>query len=287
MSRRGIVFVLVALALAGSATLAWWLLRSREPAYRITFIPGQSVWEHARRLAPLGPGAPDELIALAADERFARDELGLDALVGPARAPRTDGVAATWLEGFLYPDTYFFPDDVTTRDVVERAARQFVKVWNDLAAAHPDAMRAHAEAGRSPAALIVLASLVEEETQDPAEAARIAGVFLNRLDKGMRLETDPTLMYRPDRVARAPTPAERRDATNPYNTYKIPGLPPGPICSPGKGALRAVLAPEQHDYLFFVARRDGSRQHAFATTLAEHEANIDRYLRKVTRLPEP
>jgi len=284
MSRRAVLALASALAI--TLVVGWWLLRSREPELRVTLIPGQSIWEHARRLAPLGPGAPDELVQLAADERYVRDTLDLDPFVG-ARAPRTDGVAATWLEGLLFPDTYFFDDDATVRDVVARATLRFVKVWNDLAAAHSVGLRARAESGLGPAELVVLASLVEEETQDPAEAPRIAGVFLNRLAKGMRLETDPTLMYRPDRVAKAPTPSERRDDTNPYNTYKVKGLPPGPICSPGKVALRAVLEPERHDYLFFVARRDGSKQHAFATTLAEHEANIDRFLRKVTRPAAP
>jgi len=87
-------------------------------------------------------------------------------------------------------------------------------------------------------------------------------------------------LYRPDRVAQKPTPSERRDASNPYNTYVIQRLPPGPICSPGEGALRAVLEAESHDFVFFVAKRDGTGGSAFAATLEEHQANIDRYLRK-------
>jgi len=216
-----------------------------------------------------------------------RDELGLGELVRGPRAPRPDGVQETWLEGFVYPDTYFVLASDSARDVAARAARQFKKVWGEVAAAHAPELEALAARGLGPAELIVLASLVEEETQEPSEAKTIAGVFMNRLARGMRLETDPTLMYRPDRVSRAPTPTERKDRTNPYNTYAIPGLPPGPICSPGKNALVAVLAPEVHEHLFFVARRDGSRRHAFAATLAEHEANIDRYLRKVNPPAKP
>ncbi len=133
--------------------------------------------------------------------------------------------------------------------------------------------------GLSEHELIVLASLVEEEVRAAAEAPRVAGVFYNRLAASMRLETDPTLMYHPQRVAQQPRPTHRRDRANPYNTYAIAGLPPGPICSPGRGALEAVLRPERHDYLYFVSRRDAQGRHAFARTLAEHRANIERYLR--------
>ncbi|MFO0751047.1 MAG: endolytic transglycosylase MltG [Myxococcota bacterium] len=258
------------------------LLTDPPSEVQLTLIPGQSVWEAADRMAALGIGTRDEVLALAADEAFARDTLGLHDLVGPARAVRPDGVAPTWLEGFLYPETYNVGPGTSPRDALERAVRQFQRVWRELRASHAQALAALQARGFSEAKLIVLASLVEEETADPTEARRVAGVFYNRLGRGMRLETDPTLMYRPDRVGRPPTPTERRDASNPYNTYATAGLPPGPICSPGRTALEAVLDPESHDFLFFVARRDGTGGHAFAATLDEHQANIDRYLRKVT-----
>jgi UPF0755 protein len=127
--------------------------------------------------------------------------------------------------------------------------------------------------------VITLASLVEKEAADRAEGPRIAGVFYNRLAAGMRLQTDPTLVYHPDRFGAKPTPAHRRDRSNPYNTYAFDGLPPGPICNPGPAALRAALQPERHDLLYFVARRDGSGRHAFARTYAEHRGNVQRFLR--------
>lgn len=252
----------------------------------LTIIPGQSAWEAAERIAAAGFGARADALALIGDERFARDELGLGDLVGPARGPRPDGVAPTWLEGFLFPDTYELLPGATARDALVRAVTAFRHTWDELVRAHPRALADRARDGLSAHDVLVVASLVEEESAAPEEAARIAGVFYNRLRKGMRLETDPTLMYRPDRVGRAPTPAERRDATNPYNTYAIAGLPPGPICSPGRTALLAALEPEAHDYLFFVARRDGTGRHAFASTFEDHKANIDRYLRKAAPAPE-
>lgn len=243
----------------------------------VTLVPGKSVWDHAKTLERLGFGPADQTLALAADEAFARSlELPIR-----DRAPRGDGVASTWLEGFVHPETYHIAKGSSAKDVLVRAAEQFKKVWTPILNEHAaEAQRLRDILGLQEADLVVLASLIEKEMADKAEAPRIAGVFLNRLEKKMRLETDPTLMYRPDRVGKKPTPTERRDRTNPYNTYTIPGLPPGPICSPGRDALRAVLTAERHDYLFFVARRDGSRGHAFSRTLEEHEQNIDRYLRK-------
>lgn len=243
----------------------------------VTLLPGRSVWEVADAIDKKLPGTREAVLAIAADEAWARRR----GLPVPARSPRADGVQDTFLEGFLYPETYFVAPDATAEEVVERAVAEFEEVFGALAASHAQAFaRLEQELGLGPAEVVVLASLVEEETSLREEAPRIAGVFLNRLRRGMRLETDPTLMYRPDRVATVPTPKERKDASNPYNTYAIKGLPPGPICSPGRPALAAVLEAETHDYLFFVARRDGTRAHAFAATLAEHEANIERYLRK-------
>ena len=243
----------------------------------LTLIPGETIWEAADRIAALGIGDADTVLALGAD----RDRVaGLGVPVGPPRAARPDGVAQTYLEGFLYPETYFLKVDATAVDAVERATAQFVTVWERLRTRwRSDLLAVRARYHLSELDLVTMASLVEAEAQDPGEAARIAGVFYNRLEKGMRLQTDPTLMYRPDRQGRAPKKADRLDATNPYNTYAIPGLPPGPICSPGERALVAALRPERHDLLYFVAMRDGTGRHAFAKNLHDHNANVDRYLK--------
>lgn len=272
---RTLVIGATLLALGAAAFLGYRALRPE--TVDVMWVPGRSVWEHAKTLEKEGLIPSTEMLALISDEAFARS-LGLPIR---DREPRGDGVPSTWLEGFLFPDTYRVEKAGSAREVLTRAASQFKRFWDQLLSEHAaEVQRLKTELGLTEADLVVLASLVEEEMADKDEAPRIAGVFLNRLQKKMRLETDPTLMYRPDRVGKKPTPTERKDKTNPYNTYAISGLPPGPICSPGREALRAVLTAERHDFLFFVARRDGSRGHAFATTLEEHEHNIDRYLRK-------
>lgn len=277
MMKRLVIVMLVLGLAAGGLFLGRDLIRGERVV--VTLVPGRSAWEHAKTLSRLGFGSEAEILALVADEAFARS-LGLPLRPRP---PRGDGVTDTWLEGFIHPETYHIAKGATPREVLERTASQFRKVWSDLKGRHAASIaRLEAEYGLTEADLIVLASLVEEEMATNEEAPTIAGVFLNRIARKMRLETDPTLMYRPDRVGQKPSPVERRDASNPYNTYAIKGLPPGPICSPGRHALEGVLAAEAHDYLFFVARRDGSRRHAFARTLEEHELNIDRYLRKRT-----
>lgn len=279
--RRWLWAALAALAVV-LAGVGFLILRARGERVVLTLVPGRAVWEAADTIDKAFPGAKQAVLARVADEAWVREQ-GLP--VGAARASRTDGVQATWLEGFIYPETYFIaaggdPAEVAD-EVLGRATRQFNKVLGALQVSHATAFAAlQSELGLGPAEVVVLASLVEEETARRDEAPRIAGVFLNRLRRGMRLETDPSLMYRPDRVARKPTPNERRDASNPYNTYVTPGLPPGPICSPGEGALRAVLEAEAHDFVFFVAKRDGTGGSAFAATLEGHQENIDRYLRK-------
>jgi UPF0755 protein len=128
---------------------------------------------------------------------------------------------------------------------------------------------------------VTLASIVEKETAAPKERPLIAAVFRNRLKRGMRLETDPTVIYG---ISDFDGNLRRRDlenAENPYNTYQISGLPPGPIANPGADALRAAVNPAESDYLFFVSRNDGT--HAFSKTFSEHVRAVDRYQRKRTQ----
>jgi UPF0755 protein len=152
-----------------------------------------------------------------------------------------------------------------------RAARDrlLVQLWNARAPNLPFS---------EPEQAVTLASIVEKETGVASERPRVAAVFENRLRAGMRLESDPTIIYgiskgRP--LGRGLTRSEI-DAVTPYNTYKSAGLPPTPIANPGKAALAAVLNPPQTNELFFVA--NGSGGHAFASTFAEHDANVKRWL---------
>ena len=123
--------------------------------------------------------------------------------------------------------------------------------------------------------IVKLASIVEREARDRKESATIAGVYSNRLTIGMKLDADPTVQYAIG-VWREPTLADL-EIDSPYNTYKVAGLPPTPICSPGQTALEGAAKPAQVPYFYFVAKNDGTGDHAFATTLAEHEANRVKY----------
>jgi UPF0755 protein len=240
----------------------------------LTLIPGESIWEAARRIEDAGLGPASAVTRLAADHAYVTKTLGLPA--GPPRARRPDRVQSTYLDGFLYPETHRFDPAASVEDVLLRVTGEFTARWSRLLTKRrSDHLAVRELTGLTDPQLITLASLVEEETSLASEGPKIAGVFYNRLAKGMPLQTDPTLMYTPDRVGGTPTPAERRDVTNPYNTYAGAGaLPPGPICSPAAGALLSVLAPERHDLLYFVARRDGQKGHVFSRTYEEHKGHV-------------
>lgn len=184
------------------------------------------------------------------------------------------------LEGYLFPETYRVSREVTPAEALQLMLRQLDEAFT------PDLRAAVAARGLTPHQALTLASIVEREAAKPDEQPLIAAVFLNRLRLGMPLQADPTVQFALalDPARRARDGYWKRDLTiqdlavdSPYNTYRVTGLPPGPICSPGLGALRAVAMPAEVDYLYFVARPDGS--HAFARTLAEHNANVARYQR--------
>lgn len=245
----------------------------------LTLIPGESVWEAAQRMEAAGLTDQVTLLERAADREWVRKNLNLP--TGPEREPRTDGVPHTYLEGFLYPETLHFTPGATLETVLQRVTSSFLRVWEDLSTRRKaDLLAVRTRYKLSNHQLITLASLVEEESGLRDEAPVVAGVFYNRIQQGMPLQTDPTLVYHPASVGRAPTPRDRKNRDNPYNTYQYKGLPPGPICSPGRFALSAVLTPARHDYLYFVAKRDGAGGHVFARTLDEHRENIRKYLQE-------
>jgi len=178
--------------------------------------------------------------------------------------------AAVPPEGSILPDTYVFRRGMTRQKLVEDMQAAQAKLLAELWAT-----RKPVPVIATPEQAVTLASIVEKETAVPEERPLIASVFINRLEKGMRLQSDPTIIYGivggKGRLDRPLTRADIR-TTTPYNTYRIDGLPPGPIANPGRAALEAVLNPEPTDKLYFVA--DGSGGHAFAATLEEHNRNV-------------
>jgi UPF0755 protein len=141
----------------------------------------------------------------------------------------------------------------------------------------PEMVAKAAKLGLTPHEAVTLASLVEEEAQKADERRLVAAVFVNRLKRGMPLQSDPTVIYEREGGDRTITRADLRRST-PYNTYAIPGLPPTPIANPGRAALEAAVDPAPVDHLYFVARGDGS--HQFSTTLTEHNAAVARYRKR-------
>ena len=178
-------------------------------------------------------------------------------------------------EGFLYPETYLLPqpremDLEAARIVANRLVEMF---WKQVDKIWPEGRPAPADLKR----LVTLASIVEKETGVAEERARVAGVYTNRLRKNMLLQADPTVIYGLGQEFSGRLLYKHLDdEQNPYNTYQHPGLPPGPICSFGEAALRAAAAPEEHDFLYFVATGKG-RDHTFSKTLTEHNRAVKAY----------
>lgn len=196
-------------------------------------------------------------------------------------------IAQTPPEGSLLPETYRFVYGQQRADIVVQMQKAMQDVLTALWAA-----RAPGGFELSEAETVILASIVEKETGVAVERPRIAAVFLNRLKLGMKLQSDPTVIYaltQGDTKEDGKGPLGRRllqkdlETDSPYNTYKYPGLPPGPIANPGRAAIEAVLNPEKNDFLYFVA--DGTGGHVFSKTLAEHERNAAAW-RKVRKEKE-
>jgi UPF0755 protein len=177
-------------------------------------------------------------------------------------------------EGYLFPETYHFPRGVSPEEIIRKMVSQFRSVftpeWTDRARAM----------GFTAHEVTTLASIVEKETGEPEERPLIAAVFLNRLKRGMGLESDPTVIYG---IKAFDGNLTRKDLETftPYNTYCIKGLPPGPIANPGRASIEAVLYPSEQPYLYFVSKNNGS--HHFSSTLAEHKKMVDRYQRQPSR----
>jgi UPF0755 protein len=235
----------------------------------LTIPEGWRAEQAAQKMEALSIARADEVLSLVRG--------GAGAGLALAEPPPSGAT----LEGYLFPETYEVAKDATARALVEMMARQFDK------AVTPKLRQQISSRGLTLHQAVTLASIVEREAAIPAEQPIIASVYLNRLKRDMPLQADPTVQFA---VASANlvealgfgywkhelTRADLQLAS-PYNTYVQRGLPPGPICSPGLAALEAVANPAETEFLFFVAKGDGS--HVFAKTDTEHAANVERYRR--------
>jgi UPF0755 protein len=177
------------------------------------------------------------------------------------------GLADHGLEGYLFPSTYHFIPATPERDIINTMAEQFRKSSQPLLAkAGSSQLNTHE--------LLTLASIVEKETGVEAERGLVAAVFFNRLKRQMPLQSDPTVIYGLKNFTGNLTKKDLRD-DNPYNTYRISALPPGPICNPSLSSIKAVLNPPDLPYLYFVSKNDGS--HVFSETIEEHNQAVKTY----------
>jgi len=232
------------------------LLDGRVELISVTITEGSDLSAVATQMAAAGIGTEADWLAMV-------DRTDLIADLMPS---------APSLEGFFFPETYHFAEGVSVETAARHLVERFRTVWTEeLAAAGPlwgDGFE-----------VVILASLVEAETGVAAERARVAGVYLNRLRRGMLLQCDPTVVYALKRRGEWTGRLLRVHwgVDDVYNTYRHPGLPPGPINSPSRAALGAAMTPEEHRYLYFVAAPDGG--HAFSRTLAEHNRAVARWQR--------
>jgi UPF0755 protein len=232
-----------------------------------TVREGETMYDIARELQDGKFLSADDFLAAAKNPEIIRD-----------LAPQ-----AKTLEGFLFPATYHLPRHPAANELAAEMTQKFREEWSH--AAPPGADKTGQSNGRPLLSTITLASLVEGETPKPEERPIVAGVFENRLKKGMLLQCDPTVIYALQQQGRYHGSLSSKDLheDSPYNTYMHGGLPPGPIGNPGEISLRAALAPASTPFLYFVANTQGG--HFFSSTLEQHNQNVNRYRRMLAGLP--
>jgi UPF0755 protein len=242
---------------ASMASILLQMARGESIKESITFVPGMAIWQ-LRQLVDTHPALEHQTKGLTS-----------------AAFSKAVNLSHTNAEGLFFPDTYVFDPGESDLVIYRRAAdamqKNLAKAWGNMP---------NTGVLKSPYDLLILASIVEKETGKSSERSQIAAVFLNRLQIGMRLQTDPTVIYGigPQFDGNLRKVDLRRDS--PYNTYMRAGLPPTPIAIPSVESLLAVVNPAKSDALYFVAKGDGSSH--FSKTLTEHEKAVDRYQRRIT-----
>ncbi len=244
------------------------LVKGKVKLHRITIPEGLNIQEIAAVVEKAGFGNRDSFIKLAKDREFIK-LLGINNIdsVGIQKDGSTD-IQINSLEGYLFPETYFFPagteQEKIITNMVERFNKVFIQDWKDICK----------QIGFTVHEIVTLASIIEKETANSAERSLISSVFHNRLKREMRLESDPTVIYGIDNFNGNITKKDLLTQT-PYNTYAISGLPAGPIANPGRLSLQAAIFPQKSDFLFFVSKKDTT--HQFSKTLKEHNMAVRKY----------
>jgi peptidoglycan lytic transglycosylase G len=216
----------------------------------------------------------DQIAHLVEAEKMADYDTFIDLVHDPAFI-RSLGLKANTLEGYLFPDTYYFPKKIGAVEVIQTMVAKFQDTYE------PDLEDRADELDMTENEVVTLASMIEKETSVDVERPRVSAVFHNRLERKMPLQSDPTVIY-----ALMPNfhgTLNKRDLRikSPYNTYRHIGLPPGPIANPGRESLYAALYPEDVNYLYFVSKNDGT--HYFSLTLQEHNRAVRKYQKRRTR----
>lgn len=228
------------------------LIRGDIKKYKVAIPEDFSLKEIVDRLKEYKLIDEDDFLELAGDEDFLKSL----------------NIQADSIEGYLFPDTYFFDRSMSTRQIMKIMVSQF---WKKVT---PGMIKRAGEMKLDIHKFVTFASIIGKESGDDAEKPMISAVFHNRLRKGMRLQSDPTAVYDLDSFEGKVLRSHLR-RKSPYNTYVIKGLPPGPIANPGVASLNAVLYPAPVNYLYFVSKKDGS--HFFSASLVEHKHAINRY----------
>lgn len=232
------------------------LVKGRVKRHLLTIPEGYNITDIANALAYEGLVDAGKFIARASDRAFAASE----------------GIDGASFEGYLFPDTYEFTRGMTNDEIIRRMAGKFKEVY----ALEFD--RLARSKGMSMKKVVTLASIIEKETGAPGERALISAIFHNRLKKGIRLQSDPTVIYGINGFNGNITKKDLLSKT-PYNTYVNYGLPPGPIANPGRESIRAALSPAAEDYLYFVSKNDGT--HFFSRSLKEHNNAVNQFQRQM------
>ncbi len=241
------------------------LVHGKVKLVQVTIPEGYSMYQIGPLMESKGFFKASDFIRLCKSNAFIRKlrEKGYG-------APRE----AKTLEGYLFPDTYYLPEKITPQEFIEIMNRNFWRVFSKY---KKRAIEMYG--GVHPA--VTMASLVEKEAVVDYERPVIAAVFLNRLKRGMPLQSDPSVLYAKGIYTYRRVFYKDLQYRSPYNTYLYRGLPPGPICNPGEASLRAAVYPADVDYLYFVSRGDGT--HAFASTQKEHLRNVRKYRKEYLR----